>query len=51
MNLVTMIPIRWDTNEYQFYVGFQVDLVEKPDAVTKKNPSSFPSTEIYRMLG
>lgn len=40
MNLVTIIPIRWDSNDYQFYVGFQVDLVEKPDAVTKKNPSS-----------
>lgn len=42
MNLVTMIPIRWDSNEYRFYVGFQVDLVEKPDAITKKNPSTFP---------
>ena len=38
LNLVTMIPIRWDSNEYRFYVGFQVDLVEKPDAVRRRNP-------------
>lgn len=37
MNLITMIPIRWNTDEYQFYVGFQVDLVEKPDAITRRN--------------
>jgi hypothetical protein len=37
MNLLTMIPIRWDSTEYRFYVGFQVDLVEKPQAVTKRN--------------
>ncbi|KAJ5114627.1 White collar 1 protein [Penicillium alfredii] len=38
MNLITMIPIQWDSAEYRFYVGFQVDLVEKPDAVTRRNP-------------
>ncbi|KAJ5692114.1 White collar 1 protein [Penicillium macrosclerotiorum] len=38
MNLITMIPIRWDSDDIRFYVGFQVDLVEKPDAVTKRNP-------------
>lgn len=37
MNLITMIPIKWDSEQYRFYVGFQVDLVEKPDAVTKRN--------------
>lgn len=41
MNLITMIPIRWDSDEYRFYVGFQVDLVEKPDAVTRRNPGKF----------
>ncbi|KAI9376488.1 hypothetical protein BJX61DRAFT_367277 [Aspergillus egyptiacus] len=35
MNLVTMIPVRWESKDY--FVGFQVDLVEKPDAVKKKN--------------
>lgn len=38
MNLITMIPIQWNSEEYRFYVGFQVDLVEKPDAVTRRNP-------------
>ncbi|KAE8308737.1 PAS domain-containing protein [Aspergillus transmontanensis] len=39
MNLITMIPIRWSSQEYRFYVGFQVDLVETPDAVTRRNPN------------
>ena len=37
MNLLTMIPINWDTDEVKFFVGFQVDLVEQPNAVTNKN--------------
>lgn len=41
MNLITMIPIRWDSDDYRFYVGFQVDLVEKPDAVTRRNAGTF----------
>lgn len=40
MNLITMIPIRWDSDDYRFYVGSQVDLVEKPDAVTRRNAGS-----------
>lgn len=39
MNLVTMIPVHWDSKDY--FVGFQVDLVERPDAVTKRNPGLF----------
>lgn len=38
MNLLTMIPITWDTEEYRFYVGFQVDLVEQPGSVSARNP-------------
>ncbi|KAI9773950.1 MAG: blue light receptor [Candelina submexicana] len=38
MNLLTMIPITWDSNEFRFFVGFQVDLVEQPNSVTNKNP-------------
>lgn len=38
MNLLTMIPIAWDTEQVKFFVGFQVDLVEQPNAVTNKNP-------------
>jgi pre-rRNA-processing protein SRD1 len=40
MNLITMIPIQWNSEEYRFYVGFQVDLVEKPDAITRRNPGT-----------
>ena len=38
MNLLTMIPIPWDTDEIRYYVGFQVDLVEQPTSITNKNP-------------
>ena len=38
MNLLTMIPITWDTDEIKYYVGFQVDLVEQPASITNKNP-------------
>lgn len=38
MNLLTMIPITWDSDEIKYYVGFQVDLVEQPSSVTNKNP-------------
>ncbi|KAG2421682.1 hypothetical protein HFD88_005658 [Aspergillus terreus] len=64
MNLITMIPVRWNSADYRFYVGFQVDLVEKPDAVTRRNPDGtyivnyqrsklpryvVPPEEVYRM--
>ena len=38
MNLLTMIPIAWYTDQVKFFVGFQVDLVEQPNAVTDRNP-------------
>ena len=38
MNLLTMIPIAWDTEEFRYYIGFQVDLVEQPNSVSGKNP-------------
>ena len=38
MNLLTMIPIQWDTEEFKYYVGFQVDLVEQPSSLTGRNP-------------
>ncbi|KAH6652095.1 PAS domain-containing protein [Truncatella angustata] len=34
LNLLTMIPIPWDTSEIRYIVGFQIDLVECPDAIT-----------------
>ena len=40
MNLLTMIPITGeDDEEIKYYVGFQVDLVEKPASVEGKNAS------------
>ncbi|KAH7370035.1 PAS domain-containing protein [Rhexocercosporidium sp. MPI-PUGE-AT-0058] len=40
MNLLTMIPITGeDDKEIRYFVGFQVDLVEKPTAVATKNSS------------
>jgi len=30
LNLVTIIPITWDTKEVRYHVGFQADLVEAP---------------------
>jgi hypothetical protein len=38
MNLLTMIPIQFDSEDYKFYVGFQVDLVEQPSSVSGRNP-------------
>ncbi|KKY34894.1 putative white collar 1 protein [Diaporthe ampelina] len=33
LNLLTMIPIPWDTKEIRYFIGFQIDLVECPDAI------------------
>lgn len=41
MNLLTMIPITWDSDEIKYYVGFQVDLVEQPTSITNKNSGLF----------
>jgi PAS domain-containing protein len=38
MNVLTVIPVVWDTMEYKYYVGFQVDLVEQPNSVAGRNP-------------
>ena len=35
INLVTVIPIPWETNEIVYHVGFQVDLVEQPNAILR----------------
>jgi PAS domain-containing protein len=41
MNLLTMIPIPWDTPKIKYFVGFQVDLVEQPGSMTNKNPGAY----------
>ncbi|KAK3690972.1 hypothetical protein LTR37_018925 [Vermiconidia calcicola] len=48
MNLLTIIPITWDTERVKFFVGFQVDLVEQPNAVTNKNPDGSYSINYQR---
>ncbi|KAL4757373.1 GATA transcription factor LreA [Aspergillus foveolatus] len=46
LNLVTMIPVRWNAKDY--YVGFQVDLVERPEAVTRRNPDGTYMIDYHR---
>jgi PAS domain-containing protein len=42
MNLLTMIPISWEPGgKVKFFIGFQVDLVEQPGAMTNKNAGKF----------
>jgi hypothetical protein len=44
MNLLTMIPIAWEPGgKIKFFIGFQVDLVEQPGAMTNKNSGRFAS--------
>lgn len=37
LNLLSVIPICWNSNDYNLAVGFQLDLVENPQAITKKS--------------
>ncbi|KAF3279270.1 blue light receptor [Orbilia oligospora] len=37
MNLLTTIPISWDTDDIVYIVGFQVDLVDHPGSIMNKN--------------
>ena len=43
MNLLTMIPVPGDGDELRYYVGFQVDLVEQPNAVAGRNHGKWRS--------
>lgn len=45
MNLLTMIPITWDSPETVYFVGFQVDLVEQPGSVLNRNSGNCNRTE------
>lgn len=33
INLITIIPITWDSDEITYFVGFQVNLIEQPNAI------------------
>ncbi|MCJ1263814.1 blue light receptor [Lobaria immixta] len=50
MNLLTMIPITWDSDEIKYFVGFQVDLVEQPTSITNKNPDGSYTINYQRGL-
>ncbi|AEO67697.1 uncharacterized protein THITE_2049533 [Thermothielavioides terrestris NRRL 8126] len=34
LNLLTLIPIPWDNDKMKYCIGFQIDLVECPDAIS-----------------
>ncbi|KAF9766530.1 blue light receptor [Fusarium sp. DS 682] len=40
LNLLTIIPIPWDTDEIRYFIGFQIDLVECPDAIASNQDLS-----------
>ena len=50
MNLLTMIPVPYNTEDIKFYVGFQVDLVEQPSSVTNKNSDGTYTVNYQRGL-
>jgi PAS domain S-box-containing protein len=52
MNLLTMVPLRDPSGELEFIVGFQVDLVERPNAINSKNPGMFwsASSETFQLI-
>lgn len=35
INLITIVPIPWDGTDIVYHVGFQVDLVEQPNAILR----------------
>jgi PAS domain S-box-containing protein len=53
LNLLTMIPIPWDTDEIRYIIGFQIDLVECPDAITGQEAGievSYKHTDIGQYI-
>ncbi|KAJ4412809.1 hypothetical protein N0V91_000571 [Didymella pomorum] len=52
MNLLTMIPISWEPGgKVKFFIGFQVDLVEQPGAMTNKNADGSYRVNYQRGMG
>ncbi|EEB07755.1 PAS family protein [Schizosaccharomyces japonicus yFS275] len=48
MNLVTLIPVCWDSDEISFIIGFQIDMVATPSEIMKRIKSGSYST-YYQM--
>ena len=36
-NFLTMIPLRWDSSEFRYCIGLQIDLKKTPQAVRRRN--------------
>lgn len=52
LNLLTMIPIPWDSKDIRYIVGFQIDLVECPDAIAGKGEvGGFPVNYKHSDIG
>ncbi|KAF3763065.1 hypothetical protein M406DRAFT_94101 [Cryphonectria parasitica EP155] len=53
LNLLTMIPIPWDNEvDIRYFIGFQIDLVECPDAIAgKEKQGSFPVNYKHSDIG
>lgn len=52
LNLLTMIPIPWDTKEIRYFIGFQIDLVECPDAIAgTEKKGTFPVNYKHSDIG
>lgn len=41
MNLVSIIPVTWDTDKISYFVGFQVDLGAQPSAFNHMSDGTF----------
>lgn len=52
LNLLTMIPIPWETKDIRYFIGFQIDLVECPDAIAgKEKAGMFPVNYKHSDIG
>lgn len=55
LNLLTMIPIPWEDKNIRYYIGFQIDLVECPDAIAsrelKAGAGGFPVDYAHSDIG
>lgn len=50
LNLLTMIPIPWDTDEIRYFIGFQIDLVECPDAIASDQQVNYKHSDIGQYI-
>ncbi|KAK1830529.1 PAS domain-containing protein [Podospora conica] len=50
LNLLTMIPIPWDGDDVRFIVGFQIDLVECPDAISGQDTNGAMTVDYQKSV-